>query len=101
MPAVTEPPRPNGLPMATTQSPTFALSESPNFTACSGLSVLIRNTATSVRGSVPRSSARMEVLSWRMTLISSAPSMTWLFVTTMPEASRMKPEPSDWPRRRG
>ena len=32
MPAVTEPPSPNGLPMATTQSPTLASSESPNST---------------------------------------------------------------------
>jgi hypothetical protein len=32
MPAVTEWPRPKGLPMAITQSPTRALSESPNLT---------------------------------------------------------------------
>ena len=32
MPAVTVPPRPNGLPIAITQSPTLALSESPNLT---------------------------------------------------------------------
>ena len=38
MPAVTEPPRPNGLPIAITQSPGRILSESPNFTALSGLS---------------------------------------------------------------
>src|SRR5260370_20838569 len=33
MPTVTEPPRPNGLPIATTQSPTRAVSDVPNFTA--------------------------------------------------------------------
>ena len=38
MPAVTVPPRLNGLPIAITQSPSRSLSESPNFTALSGLS---------------------------------------------------------------
>ena len=33
MPAVTVPPRPNGLPIASTQSPTRSASESPNCTA--------------------------------------------------------------------
>ena len=37
MPAVTEPPRLNGLPIAITHSPSRSLSESPNFTALSGL----------------------------------------------------------------
>ena len=37
MPAVTVPPRLNGLPIATTHSPSRTLSESPNFTALSGL----------------------------------------------------------------
>ena len=32
IPAVTVPLRPNGFPMAITQSPILALSESPNFT---------------------------------------------------------------------
>src|SRR5947199_405862 len=40
MPAVTEPPRLNGLPMAMTHSPSRSFSESPNFTALSGLSGL-------------------------------------------------------------
>ena len=40
MPAVTVPPRLNGLPMAITHSPSRSLSESPNFTALSGLSGL-------------------------------------------------------------
>ena len=31
IPAVTEPPKPNGLPIVIIQSPTFACSESPNF----------------------------------------------------------------------
>ena len=32
IPEVTVPPKPNGLPIAITQSPTLALSESPNLT---------------------------------------------------------------------
>ena len=32
IPAVTVPPKPKGLPIAITQSPILALSESPNFT---------------------------------------------------------------------
>ena len=40
MPAVTVPPRLNGLPIAITHSPSRSLSESPNFTALSGLSRL-------------------------------------------------------------
>jgi hypothetical protein len=34
-----------------------------------------------------------------MTVISSASAMTWLLVTTMPDASMMKPEPSELTRR--
>ena len=37
MPAVTVPPRPNGLPIASTQSPTFALVESPQVAAGNGV----------------------------------------------------------------
>ena len=43
MPAVTVPPRLNGLPMAITHSPSRSFSESPNFTALSGLSGLTRS----------------------------------------------------------
>ena len=32
IPDVTVPPNPNGFPIAITQSPTLAVSESPNFT---------------------------------------------------------------------
>ena len=44
MPAVTVPPSPNGLPIASTQSPTRALSLSPQTAAGSGLSVLTFST---------------------------------------------------------
>jgi hypothetical protein len=48
IPAVTVPPRLNGLPMAMTHSPSRSLSESPNLTALSGLSGLTRSSAISV-----------------------------------------------------
>ena len=53
MPAVTVPPRLNGLPIATTQSPSRSLSESPNFTAISGFTGLNFSTARSVFLSTP------------------------------------------------
>ena len=58
MPTVTVPPRPNGLPIAITQSPMRMTSESPNFTAVS-LRVFgsTLSTAMSVLVSVPTSSA--------------------------------------------
>src|SRR6516164_6415713 len=95
MPAVTVPPRLNGLPIAITQSPNLSLSESPNFTAVNGFGGLNFNTARSVFLSTPTISALILVPSFMMTLISSASAMTWLLVTTMPEVSTMKPEPSE------
>ena len=50
MPAVTVPPRLNGLPMAITHSPSRSLSESPNFTALSGSSACTRSSARSALG---------------------------------------------------
>ncbi|MNC90218.1 hypothetical protein D3C83_62910 [compost metagenome] len=76
MPVVTVPPRPNGLPTAMTQSPTFALSESPNATAGSGLSLSTLSRARSVFSSVPTSVATSLVPSLKLAVISSAPSMT-------------------------
>ena len=99
MPAVTVPPRLNGLPIAITHSPSRSLSLSPNFTALSGLSGLTRSSARSVLVSRPTISAFNVLPSLRMTLISSASAMTWLLVTTSPDASMMKPEPSELTRR--
>ena len=76
MPAVTVPPSPNGLPIAITQSPTRTASESPNETAGSGASAFTRNTARSVFSSLPTSSAVKLRPSGKLTVISSAPSMT-------------------------
>ncbi len=93
MPAVTVPPRPNGLPIASTQSPTREISESPKSTAVSGLSGFTCSSAISPVSSRPSTFAFSEVLSCKVTVISSAPSITWLLVTTMPELSMMKPDP--------
>ena len=99
MPAVTVPPRLNGLPIATTHSPSRTLSESANLTALSGLVGLTRSTARSVFWSRPITSAWRREPSVRITLISSASAMTWLLVMTMPAGSMMKPEPSELTRR--
>ncbi len=63
MPAVTVPPSPNGLPIASTQSPTRSASESPNGTAGSGLSGFTCNKAMSPVSSRPSTFAFSEVLS--------------------------------------
>ena len=47
IPEVTVPPKPNGLPIAITQSPILALSESPNFTGINFSFVSSCNTAIS------------------------------------------------------
>ncbi len=52
-------------------------------------------TAMSVAGSVPTVVALNERPSLSVTLIVSASFTTWLFVSTRPEASKMKPEPDD------
>ena len=76
MPAVTVPPRLNGLPIAITHSPRRNLSESPNFTAVSVLFGVNFSTARSVFLSTPTISALNLLPSFMMTLISSASAMT-------------------------
>ena len=93
MPAVTEPPSPNGLPIASTQSPMRMALESPNSRAGSGLSGFTFSNAMSPAVSRPTTVAFNEVLSCRVTVISSAPSITWLLVTTSPDGSMMNPDP--------
>ena len=92
IPAVTVEVRLNGLPTASTHSPTFNASESPTgIVGKSSPSILIK--ARSVTSSVPM----MRPLSWRLsfnvTLISSAPAITWLFVTIYPSLEMITPEP--------
>ena len=53
------------------------------------------SSARSTLVSRPTTSALKLVSSCRVTVISSASAMTWLLVTTRPEGSMMKPEPSE------
>ena len=79
MPEVTVWPSPNGLPIATTKSPTSARSES-----ATGIWVrfaaLTCSTATSDPGSLPTTFAVSERLSSSVTVISVAFSITCAFV---------------------
>ena len=95
MPAVTVPPSPNGLPIATTQSPILALSELPNFTGIKLSSDIISRTATSDKGSAPITFALYSLSPFTLTKISSAPSITWLLVITKPFLSIIKPDPNE------
>ena len=97
MPTVTEPPKPNGLPIAITQSPTLMASELPNFTAGNGFFGITFNSAMSVLGSRPTTFSTFSLLpSAKLAAISSAPSMTCTFVTIRPSLPSMtKPEPSE------
>ncbi len=98
MPTETEPPRPNGLPIAITQSPTFMPVELPNFTSVSFfLPGVTLSSARSVLVSRPSTLSTLSLEpSEKFATISSAPSMTWLFVTMRPSSALMtKPDPSD------
>ena len=94
IPAVTVPPKPKGLPIATAQSPTLALSESPKLTGLNWSLASIFKTAISIYGSAPITLA-LYSLSPTLTKISSAPEITWLFVTTIPFVSIINPDPKD------
>ncbi len=92
---MTVPPRPNGSPIASTQSPTRALFESPQPMTGSGCLAFTLSSAKSVTASRPTTSAGRLVSSGSVTVMLSASAMTWLLVTTSPVGSMMKPEPSD------
>src|SRR5258706_122096 len=97
MPTVTLPPRPNGLPIAITQSPTFEFSDDPNLTDVRGFLGVTLSRARSVLGSFPitlSTFSREPLL--KLMMISSAPSITWVLVTIRPSLpSTTNPEPSD------
>src|SRR5216684_533276 len=95
IPAVTVPPRPNGLPIASTQSPTRALLESPQLAACSGVLASTLSRARSVTASRPMTCACNAVSSDSVTVIWSAVAITWLLVTINPDGSMTNPEPSE------
>ncbi len=95
IPAVAVRSSPNGLPIATTGSPTSTRSESPSWSGFSAPAVAsTRSTARSVDASVPTISAATESRFEKLTRIASAPSMTWKFVTMFPALSTTKPDPS-------
>ncbi len=80
IPAVMVLSNPNGLPIATTHSPTLSLSGSPIVTRGRSLASILRS-ATSVRLSAPMTFALNSRLSVSLTLTSSAPSTTCALVT--------------------
>ena len=94
MPAVTVPPRPNGFPTASTQSPTRGyLSDiftKGNFFPFPSVTLM---SARSVRGSDPIIFASNFSPSSIVTVMSSASSTTWLLVTTNPSSEMKKPDP--------
>jgi hypothetical protein len=78
MPAVTVRARPNGLPMATTSSPTWARSELPRVSGVSARAgALTRRTARSVVGSEPTIVALKLSLFEKLTWTDPAPATTW------------------------
>ena len=91
---MTVPPSPNGFPIATTQSPTLALSESPKFTGLKESLEDIFMTAISAYGSAPITFA-LYSLSPTLTIMSSALAITWLLVITVPFLSIINPEPKE------
>ncbi len=78
IPEVTVRSSPNGLPIATTGSPTATLSELPSGRGVSALAeASTRSTARSVDGSVPTTSALTVSRFEKLTVTSLAPSTTW------------------------
>src|SRR5437016_2576394 len=92
--------RPEGLPMASTYSPTWSLSESAQGMVGRSLAST-RMTAMSVFGSVPTTLALSSRLSESRTRISSAFETTWLFVMMCPLGSAITPDPRLRSRRSG
>src|SRR5262249_61063665 len=89
----------NGLPIASTHSPTLSCDESLHGITGRPLSPIF-SSAMSVSGSVPTTFPLISRLSGSAIVISRMfwPT-TWLFVTTYPSEEMMTPEPSDWERR--
>ena len=92
IPAVTVARRLKGWPMARTHSPTFISSDDTTLMA-GRLFPFIFIRARSVDLSVPMMRAENSRLSFSVTVSSSAPSTTWLFVTIYPSELMMTPEP--------
>ena len=94
MPVVTVRSSPNGLPIATTASPTSSFEESPRLSGFrTFLLAFTFSSATSVLASLPSSLASTLLLSPKATSILLAPSTTCAFVSTCPCSSITKPDP--------
>ena len=88
IPAVVVSGRLNGLPMATTGSPTCASDELAKAIGCSSeAGTFTRITATSVDGSEPRTVAGTLRPSWKLTLTEVAPDTTCSSVRMSPLVS--------------
>ena len=81
MPAVTVPPRPKGLPIAITHSPTRVVSLSPNFSAVSGepASTLISATSVAVSRPITVAGSLAAIGQHHLDLVVSP--TTWALVT--------------------
>ena len=99
MPALTVVSSSKGLPIAITQSPISSLSESPSLAVGSPRASASLTTARSLSGSVLMSVALNVRPSGSSTVTVSAPSTTWLLVSTIPAGSTITPDPT--PDRRG
>ena len=83
---------PRGSPMATTESPTRRLSESPNWAGVRS-DASMASTARSEASSLPTSRAANLRSSESRTEIVSAPSTTWALVTRYPSWDNITPVP--------
>ena len=86
--------RPNGLPIASTGSPTWTLLESPSVSGCSvSPSVGTRSTARSLEGSLPITFASIVLEFSKLTVTLTAFSTTCQLVRIVPFALTTNPEP--------
>src|SRR5450756_2624329 len=102
IPALTEPSRPSGEPMASTVSPTCTVEVEPRVAGVRPLTSLARMIARSVAGSRPTMLASAVLPLANLTVIPPAPaeaaaSTTWLLVRMVPSERRMTPDPSSPP----
>ena len=84
---------PNGLPSASTNSPTRSRFESPSGSAVRPVAPSIFRSARSTRLSRPTTLPWKRLPSARRTWMALAPSITWALVTISPLGSMTKPEP--------
>ena len=97
MPAVNEPARPNGAPIASAVSPTCRVSEFPMARGWSwSADTETLTTARSALWSTPFTCPVAVCPSLNVTWICVAPDTTWAFVRMSPCLSTTIPEPSAW-----